>query len=262
MKKIILILCTLSISFSGYSQSKKQLKAIIKEANLLYSYEKAAWISSDLAVLKKEVKENFGDYLVYHSNDTIFSIFVDTSRKKRIAKYAFTEKNLNTPFKTDFEVVDISDKEASLLKIKYSIVNKLSDKKYGITIPEGYSPNLILIKDKKEYRFYVIMGATKPDIIPFGNDFIFYLDENGKVDKWKKFHTTMIPAKTKINGSTIISAFHTHLRSSPYITATDICTFRLYAESSGMKEFSVLSTKTKKKYTYNITKNKIKVSKI
>jgi hypothetical protein len=262
MKKIILLVCIALVQISGYSQSKKQLKAIIKEANLLYSYEKAAWNSSDLMMKQEHLKEKFGDYIVYHKSDTIFATYIDKSRKKRIAKYAFTTKNPNVPFQSKTEATDISKEEKMLFQIKYKIINQLSDKKYGIAIPEGFSPNLILIKEQEEYRLYMIMGTTQPDVIPFGNDYLFNINKEGEIVQWKKFHSRVIPARTKMNGNAIVSAFHTHLKRTPYITATDICTFKLYAELSNMKDFSVLSTANKKKYTYSIKTNKIKVSKI
>jgi len=50
------------------------------------------------------------------------------------------------------------------------------------------------------------------------------------------------------NGEKVVSATHSHLKTTPYITATDICTFRLYAGLCDMEEFIVLCTATGKYY--------------
>lgn len=40
-------------------------------------------------------------------------------------------------------------------------------------------------------------------------------------------NSRMIPAQSKgPNGEKVVSGIHSHLKTTPYITATDICTFR------------------------------------
>lgn len=85
----------------------------------------------------------------------------------------------------------------------------------------------MLLKIDSGYRMYILMGTTQPDLIPFGNDFMVETDEKGTINKWQKYHSRLIPAQSTTNqGHTVISAIHTHLKSTPLITATDICTFR------------------------------------
>ena len=105
------------------------------------------------------------------------------------------------------------------------------------------------------------MGTSESGIIPFGNDYLFQSDLDGNIVKWKKFHSRIIPAQTEMpNGEKVILAVHSHLKSTPYITATDVCTFRLYGRLYGMKEFMVLSTATGKYFKYNIDTNKIEIT--
>lgn len=239
-----------------------KLNSIIKEANLLYGYEKVAWNSTDLLIKKKELFKKYGGYVIYHSNDTIYASFIDKQQKNRIAEYKFTFNKLTKPFETDYNEIELSDNEKELLNIKVKIVNQLSEKKYNITIPNGYNPNLVLLKEKEGYKLYIIMGTTESGVIPFGNDYLFKSDNKGKIVEWKKFHSRIIPAQTKgQNGEIVLTAIHSHLKSTPYITATDICTFRLYGELCGMKQFMVLSTALGVYFTYDIDKNKIEVTK-
>jgi hypothetical protein len=260
MKKLFSLYLLLFFSINTFAQTQQQLDSILKEADLMYRYEKVAWNASDLMTSDKKLMNSFGDYIVYHLEDTIIATFIDRSRKKQIAKYTFTSDNLKTPSKTDIQTTDLTAYEQTLFDIKYKIIDQLGDEKYQVSIPKGFSPNLILIKDQDTYRFYIIMGTSQPNIIPFGNDFLFQCDSKGMITYWTKFHSTLIPAQTQIDGNPIISAIHTHLKKTPYITATDICTFRLYADIYSLVEFSVLSTAENKKYTYTAATNKIDVS--
>jgi len=45
-------------------QMKDKLDSILFEGNLLYRYEKAAWISIDKANEKKSIKKDFFNYLI------------------------------------------------------------------------------------------------------------------------------------------------------------------------------------------------------
>lgn len=263
MKKISIIIFGLIsiISFSQEKLKKSILDSIVKEADLLYNYEKVAWNTTDLLMSKRKLKKNYGGYVIYHSNDTIYASFIDKDQEKRIAKYSFTTSDLKSPFESNFDLIQLSESEKELLNIKIKIINQLSDQKYEVGFPQGFNPNLVLLKDKSEYRLYILMGTSESNIIPFGNDYLFKTDLNGEIKDWKKLHSRVIPTQTEMpNGGKVISAVHSHLKTTPYITATDICTFRLYGELYGMKEFMVLSTTIGKYFKYNIDENKITIT--
>ncbi|MFD2562108.1 hypothetical protein [Aquimarina rubra] len=264
MRKILIVLITVLITALTYSQKdtlQVKLDSIIEEANLLYSYEKVAWNSTDLLMSNRKLKKNYGGYIIYHSNDTIYASFIDKTQKNRIAKYCFTTSDLSKPFESIIKKSDLSKIEKELLDIKIKIVNQLSDPKYKIGFPNGFNPNLVFIKDKEEYRLYIIMGTTESGVIPFGNDYLFTTGMKGNIKDWKKFHSRLIPAQSKgPNGEIVLSAIHSHLKGTPYITATDICTFRLYAELCEMKEFMVLSTANGKYFKYNLNTNKVEIA--
>jgi hypothetical protein len=265
MKKIVFLLLLSLIVTSVHAQDKAlqaKFDSIVKEADLLYAYEKVAWNASDLMVSDSHLRSNCGGYLVYHSNDTLFATFYNKLYEERIAKYYFTFANLEKPFLSETESAHFSVLEKDLLDIKLTILGQLSEKKFNVGVPEGYSPNFDMIKQKDGYRFYIIMGTSENGVIPFGNDYLFIADKEGNIDSWQKFHSRVIPAGcTGPNGEKVVSAIHSHLKTTPYITATDICTFRLYADMCGMKEFMVLSTANDEYYKYNIETNKITITK-
>ena len=264
MKKALTILIIIFVSTLSYSQSDSlsvKLDSIIKEADLLYNYEKIAWNSTDLLMTKRKLKKQFGGYLIYHSNDTIFASFIDKKQKNRIARYSFLTTNLKTPFYSDLDFKPLSEDEKELLDIKIKITEQLSDPKYEVGFPKDYNPNLVLIKNSNEFRLYILTGTSESGVIPFGNDYLFKADSYGKITKCRKFHSRLIPAKTEIPRiGKITSAIHSHLRTTPYITATDICTFRLYAEFTEIKSFKVYSPAIGKYMEYNLKKKTIEVT--
>ncbi len=262
MKKVILFLL-LSISSLGYSQLNNiqaKLDSIIKEADLLYSYEKVAWSSTDLVMSLERLKNNFGGYIIYHSNDTLYASIIDESQTNRLIKYSFTSTDLNIPFESDLKTLPLNEKEEKLLKIKYKIIDQLSDGKYEIGFPEGFNPNLILLQEEIGYKLYIIMGVNEPGIIPFGNDYLFCTDLDGNINNWKKFHSRVIPVQSNTSeGEIITSATHSHLRTTPYITATDICTFKLYSPFTEITQFKVYSPGLDKYMEYDSKTNTIKI---
>ena len=262
MKYYFLLTLTLFFSLSLLSQENSiqvKLDSILVEADLMYKYEKSVWNSTDLLMSNKNLKKNYGGYIVSHSNDTLTVTCLDKKQKESIARYSYKFDNLNKPLITAIETSQLTSLEKELFEIKGKILNQLSNSKYNVTIPQGYNPNLVLIKEKDEYRLYIIMGTTETGVIPFGNDYLFKTNSKGKIKYWKKFHSRMIPTFAEFEGHKVTESFHSHLRTTPYITATDICTFRLYAQYTELEKFSVYSPGLGKTMTYILKTNKIEI---
>lgn len=263
MKKFSILYVLFLNVFFVFSQDEKlkiKLDSIIAEADLMYKYEKTVWNSTDLLMQDENLKKIYGTYITRHSKDTIYVTYVDRDLKKSIARYNFTHTNLIKPNYIDFDNSKLLPIEKELLDIKMEILNQISDSKYDVTLAKGYNPNFVLLSEVSSYKLYMIMGTTENGVIPFGNDYLFWADSKGKIFKHKKFHSRMIPVNSKgPNGEKVISSFHSHLKTTPYVTATDICTFRLYAEICSMEEFTVLCTATDKYYKYLLKSNSIEV---
>lgn len=268
MKKINLLLLLSLVSVFIYSQRiemsdselKIKLDSVLTEAHLLYRYEKAAWISTDLAKENKAVNKNFGGYLTYEDDDKIKVIIIGKNQKECIAEYSFTD-NFKKPHSIVTKKRKFTNKEETLIEVRSKILENISDKKYDILIPKGYMPNLILIPFNEKYKLYIIMGTSQREVIPFGNDFIFITDKNGKVEYWHKFHSWIIPGYTKYEGYKVSELTHSHLKTTPLITATDICTFMLYAPLYDINIFSVYSPALGIYMRYNLKENKITIEK-
>ncbi len=265
MKKIqfiVLLITCISFTkvFANTQYSDKEIErindSIVAEGNMLYRFEKVAWISSDLAHNKPYILSNTKGYFVYQKGDTIKNIF-HNENKKCIYELSFL-KDLDTPEQESVFERDLTEKEQKILSAKKNIIFNVIDGKYPVTNYEDYNLNMIILPFEENYKLYFITGATKENIIPFGNDYLFIGKESGEITAWNKFHSVLVPIETEDkDGNKTISTVHSHLKKEPFITATDICTFKLYAEYYNQKEFNVLSVALNKVFTYNLEKNKI-----
>ena len=266
MKKLSLIV--LASLFSGIllaqtieiseAELKAQLDSVLVEAHLLYKYEKAAWISTDLAMGDQAIKNDFAGYLTYEKQGKIKVIILGKQSQNCIAEYSFGN-DFNKPESAKTKSRKTSNKEKKLIDIRTKIWSGIIDNKYAVALPpDGFALNAILIPVAKKYKFYIITGATLRNVIPYGNDYLFIVDKNGEIENWQKFHSRLIPAETEVNGHKVNVA-HSHLKTTPLITATDICTFMLYAPLYDLDILSVFSPAIKKNMKYSLKEDKITV---
>jgi hypothetical protein len=263
MKFFFTPLLILTVVCSAHTQNpatQKQLDSIINEANRLYHYEKTVWHASDLLMEDTSMLTHYGGYVVNLSDEKITVTFAHENAQDKIAVYRFSYDALEVPFEVQKKTKPLEPTEKKLLDTKMKVMSQLGNEDYAIGWPEGFSPNFILLPETNGYKFYMIMGATESGVIPFGNDYVFVTDNEGNITNWKKFHTRLIPGETQgPNGEPVSLLMHSHLRNSPFISATDICTFRLYAPDYGIDEFRVLCIATSSYYTYSIKTNSITV---
>lgn len=268
MKQIIKILFIFipAIAFAQdlkYSEKELQLKldSIKTEANLLFSHENSSWQAGDLANSNPKIRKNMDSYLTYQAKDTIKTVFLNKDQSKVIAEYSF-KNNKEQPVKENYKQRDLNTTENSLKNIRALIIPQLSDPKYEVGIPQGYSMNLIIIPFNENYKIYLIPGTSQSGIIPFGNDYLFVSDKKGNIISNQRFHSRLIPAQASMqDGSTLTMVTHSHLRTNPFISATDICTFKLYAPLTKLEEFSVYSPALGTYMKYNYKKDTIEVVK-
>lgn len=268
MKQIIkfLFIFIPAITFAQdlkYSEKELQQKldSIKTEANLLFSYENASWHAGDLANSNPKIRENMGSYLTYGVKDIIKTVFLNKDQSKIIAEYDF-KNNQKSPVKESFTQRELNNAESTLKNIHSVVIPQLSDPKYEVSLPHGFSLNLILIPFNENYKIYLISGTSQSGVIPFGNDYLFVSDKKGTIISNKKFHSRLIPAQTSMqDGSELTMVTHSHLKTNPFITATDICTFKLYAPLTKLEEFSVYSPALGTYMKYNYKKDTIEVVK-
>jgi len=240
------------------SEIKFKTDSILSEGNLLYKFERAAWVSNDMSMARNDIKKKYGGYLIYQSGDTVKSIVLEKGVNECIYELQFT-----TDFsKPDKEIVknrQLTENESNLQLIKLKIMANALNSKYNVTCPEGYNLNMQLIPYSLGYKLYILTGTSQDNLVPFGNDYVFFANINGEINLWRKFHSRLIYTPTLYNGKQIVGLIHSHLKTEPYITATDICTFKLYADLCILNNFEVLSTAFSKYFRYDLKEDKIDV---
>lgn len=236
---------------------QKKLDSIKAEGNTLFSYEKASWQAGDLMAKNKKLNGNIGIYLTYKVSDTTKTVFLNKDQTSILAEYSFKNNQTNTS-KESLIQRELNETEKKLKNIRAAIIPQLSNPQYGITVPQGYNLNLVIIPFNENYKVYLIPGTSQSGIIPFGNDYLFISDSKGDIISNQKFHSRLIPTMTSMeNGGTVTMSTHSHLRTTPFISATDICTFKLYAPLTKLDEFSVYSPALGIYMKYNYKKDTI-----
>lgn len=255
----ILTFCQ-DIKFSE-KEIKNKLDSIKTEGNLLYSFEKASWNSNDIARKNVEIKDLIGAYLTYQNEEFVRTVFLNKSGSEIIAEYNFKNK-AEIPTKINLEVRSLSKIEIDLKNVRQNLISYFSNPANEVGAPKGFSLNIITIPFGANFKTYLIPGTSQSNVIPFGNDYLFITDNNGKILNKKKFHSAMIPVfGSDDEGNFSASSTHSHLKENPFLSATDICTFRLYAPFTKLTKFSVFSPGLKKTFEYNMIENTLEIVK-
>jgi hypothetical protein len=105
------------------------------------------------------------------------------------------------------------------------------------------NPNLIPLNDENGKRVYILTGPQKQGIVVFGNDYLLTFDKENKLKQKKRLHKNIIPIEYGKQGDKlVITTMHSHLpETGDLITATDICTLKLYSKYAGWGQHYVIS---------------------
>lgn len=263
--KPISVFLILMWSISIFSQESKisdnefqlKLDSIKNEGNLLYSLENASWNASDIIRENKMLRNEVGQYLTYKSNDTVKTVFLNKKADKVMVEYLFLN-NSKKAIKHRLKERDLNSLELNLKNNREKLISQLSDPKYEVGVPEGFNLNLITIPSGNQFRTYIITGANDSGVIPFGNDYLFVTDKIGNILESKKFHSRLIPQYTSTAQGEMSMSTHSHLKTNSFISATDICTFKLYAPFTKLEKFFVYSPAYSTYFEYDGKKDTLK----
>ncbi|MBK6962653.1 MAG: hypothetical protein IPH20_01625 [Bacteroidales bacterium] len=239
---------------------KTKLDSILFESEILYKYEKTALSAIKFAESDKKMRKRFSEVFTYIDGDTVKAIILSKDRKISLSELSFFS-DFNKPKTLSLKTRNLSEKELRLLTVRQLIYNDINNNGYVIKGIEGYDLHSILIPSFNGYKLYIITASKDKNVIPFGNDYLFISDKNGNVTFYEKFHSILLPTPITKNfhGLKLVSSMHAHLEAVPFITATDICTFRIYCENSEQKEFTVISTALNYNFIYDLLKNEIEI---
>lgn len=233
----------------GDFQIKAACDSVVAEGNLLYRYEKAAWEATDIGLANEEVRKNLFNLLVYEQRDTIKVCLLDQTLHS-ICEVSFAGRDNGAQI-VSFTSRPLSDRETEVFLLKNKLIDRVTSGGYGVGVPDSFGLNFVLLPAEQGYRFYILTGTSKSGIIPFGNDYLFFVDSAGKITDWRKMHTILLPLSNEVDGLKVKRTIHTHRPEEPYITATDICTFKLYGPLCGQESFTIVSA-LRKAFTYDL----------
>ena len=233
-----------------------ELKEVVEEANLLFSYRMMEWLGSELTEKQEKLDKQVADYILYHDAKNTYFILLDDSLEYKLGTYYIPLDDTSGDIRFDSTQEKLSRKESRLYRIKYKMdlsAAKLVHEK--IVVRDGYSVSSILIKQKRGYKLYLMANTSEVNIIPIGNDAVFHGNNRGQIKSWEWFHEELLPIPKSIEGRKL--ATHKHQGKRALLSPTEIANFRLYGMLYNMNKMPVLAVKEGLLLEYDASDNKI-----
>ncbi len=221
--------------------------SILKEGVEIYECAIASKVSSEFLIDKLSVEGIFG-FITYKKSNSIHTVFLKGDIKNPEVRYTFS---YSSPFNPENRNLDgepclLSEYEVSLNKMKSKIL-KLAKKRKSFFL--NYSEivlNPVFIQRENLTYVYLISSTNDDSFIPLGNDYLLVFNEKAKLISKKKIHQNLIEIPVgdsdTLKTDEALSSFHIHSElSSPFITATDVCTILLNMENSKLESHIVVS---------------------
>ncbi|HEX8022142.1 MAG TPA: hypothetical protein VF500_19485 [Mucilaginibacter sp.] len=232
MKKrlTLIILFILVRNATAQKNALRQIAdSINAEGEMLYRSEWASVHSTQIFTFGFGRKKLLsGGYFSYETEKGMTTIFFSKNEDPVVLATVKFDHSLDS---SKYGIDTTTRKFTEIEKDFYIIRSKAAQVVSNDTLFKFYqntSLNLVpIIKDGAK-KVYVITAQTAPDEVLLGNDYLINFDKDNDIIKKTKLHNNLIPLGT--GGKEAIKASsHQHLdETSPFITATDICAFKLW----------------------------------
>lgn len=245
MRNRLIVLLAFALATSAYGQSKKE-KEVIKEGTKLYKTEMASWYGTDIFMEKfADRRQNTGGYFSYLAGNKAVCVFFSRAENPRIiGSFTFDSTyNVNTAV-VDGEEREPTKQEFDLMTIRQSALAEYRTDSLFKSYKD-MNPNFIPLSDEEGKRVYVLTGPEKQGVVVFGNDYLLTYNKENKLKDKRRLHKNIILTEYgKQKDKVEIAAMHTHLpETGDLITATDICTLKLYEKFTRWGQYIVISEK-------------------
>lgn len=253
----VLLLPSVWAQNSNVIPSVEEMKAvndsILTEAYQLYLHEKIAWVMEDIFLESQSEAINDVEGWIPTTEDgvTVKGIFFNKDKTKALFEASVNIQTGETSSTSTAR--DLTAKEIEEIKVHQNVVNAIYSLDSIPPCPEGCTfNNEVLRMGEDLYRVYWMLGTTEHGVIPFGCDFSYDCDSNGKIKEYRRYHQTFIPSPLTYEGEPVSAIFHSHTSICPYIAPTDIALFLLYGyEFSELTGFKVYSPTFKCYFVFN-----------
>ncbi|MCR8561211.1 hypothetical protein KXD93_26395 [Mucilaginibacter sp. BJC16-A38] len=232
MKKLFTLIVLFILTQNATAQKndlRKIADSIKAEGEMLYHSEWASGHSTQVFASSFGGKKLLsGGYFSYETKKEMTTVFFSKNEDPVvIATVKFGHDLDSSKYSIDTTTRKFTDNEKEF----YTIRSKAAQAVSNDTLFKFYqntSLNLVPIIKNGAKRVYVITAQTAPDEVLLGNDYLISFDKDNNIIKKTKLHNNLIPLGTG-GDDPIKASSHQHLgETSPFITATDICAFKLW----------------------------------
>lgn len=236
---IFLLLLFPILTIAQSNKLEKEAAKIEKEAYRIYRSEMASWYGSDIFEDKFKDKNDIrGGYVSYTEGDVSKCIIISNEEKpKAIVTISFDPSyNVKTAV-VDSSVRVLTDLESDLVDLRLK-AKAIIQKDTIFKFYKNISFNVVPVIDGKDKKVYVLSGTKVGGVVVFGNDYLMTFDKNNNLVGTKRLHKNINPVEYKNS----VSAVHSHVKETgDFMTATDICTLRLYEKYTQWESYMVMS---------------------
>lgn len=232
MKKLFTLIALFILVQNATAQKnalRKIADSINAEGETLYRSEWASGHSTQIfASGFGEKKCLSGGYFSYETKKEMTTIFFSKANDPLVlATVKFGHSLDSSKYSLDTTTRKFNEIEKDLYAIRLKAAQAVSNDTL-FKFYQNTSLNLVPIIKNGAKKVYVITAQTVPDEVLLGNDYLINFDKDNDIIKKTKLHNNLIPLGT--GGKDAIKASsHQHLgETSPFITATDICAFKLW----------------------------------
>jgi len=221
--------------------------SITEEGNRLYRSELTSWLGTDVFLQNfKGIEKIIGGYFSYEDRNRYTCVFFGKGAEPQVIGTVTFDTTFNTQTAQAKEVTRaFTTLEKRYFDLRKTALIQVSNdtmfKNY-----ENTRLNLVPLVSAGENRVYVLTGTSMSGVVLLGNDYLLRYSPSNQLLTKTALHNNILPLQTneEEEGKEVMGSMHTHIgNTSEYITATDICTLRLYGRFTKWKQHIVISEK-------------------
>ncbi|MGV4332305.1 hypothetical protein [Ornithobacterium rhinotracheale] len=222
--------------------------SIVREADLLYRYDRAFFRTNDSINYLRSLLKNAGEILCYQRNDSIIALITDAKIPNKVLAsfdFAYAEDAPNINLHERY----MNAEESNFLDMKHKIMAQVQNNYDIAQMEKGqyYNPVFIPFKEKIKgvpmqlYKLYLLTENQERNHIPFGQDYLFYANPEGKVIYNLQFNTfNPVPVTQEIVDKSLVALAYPE--REPYLLPTDVMLFKKYGRFFKLNTLKVKST--------------------
>jgi hypothetical protein len=236
MKKLLILITLFILAQNAIAQEnglKRIADSINAEGETLYHSEWASGHGTQIFASRFAGKKLLsGGYFSYESKKGMTTIFFSKNDNPVVIATVKFDDGLDS---SKYSIDTTTRKFTEIEKEFYTVRSKAAQAVLNDTLFKFYqntSLNLVPIIKNGAKKVYVITAQTSPDEVLLGNDYLINFNKDNDIVNKVKLHNNLISLGN--GGKEVIKASaHQHLgETSPFITATDICAFKLWKDKS------------------------------